>query len=349
MRFFGVLLSVLLIQLSSIAQTIHPLTAHPPTSIRGLVALGSVVWASGTGGTVGRSTDGGQHWSWMTVPGFSTRDFRDIAAFDSSTAVIMAVDTPAVLLRTEDGGGHWTEVFRDGTPGMFLDAMDFRGGKGIVVGDPVGTATGSRFYLAMTLNYGRTWTAFSDGIRPLADSGEGCFASSGTNIRLLLQPSTPYAFVSGGPSSRLFVNTTGARLPLLQGAVSTGANSIATDSNHWVIVGGDFAHDTVSGGNCLYSIDGGAHWLVPHTPPHGYRSCVIHVYGSTYVCCGTSGIDVSHDGGDHWRLLSRESYHVAANAGAGVGAASRSGAASGSGHSVYLAGAHGRVARLDGL
>ncbi|WP_133999246.1 beta propeller repeat protein [Dinghuibacter silviterrae] len=304
---------------------------HAPTSFRGLSVQGSVIWVSGTGGTVGRSTDGGSHFFWTSVPGFAKKDFRDIEAFDSSTAVIMGIDTPAVILRTTDGGVHWTEVFRDGTPGMFLDAMSFKGAKGIVVGDPVHTFTGDRFYLAMTINYGKTWTAFSDGIRPPADSGEGCFASSGTNIRLLLEPGLPYVFVSGGPSSRVFTNVYGHKLPLIQGFVSTGANSIATDGAHWVIVGGDFAHDTVTRGNCVYSVDGGAHWLAPHTPPHGYRSCVVHVSGDTWLCCGTSGIDVSNDGGDHWKLVSRENFHVAAVAG----------------RTVYLAGARGRVSKLD--
>ena len=326
----GVVLLVLLLPAFGLAQTL--LATHPPTSLRGLSAPSQgVVWTSGTGGTVGRSTDGGEHWTWITVPGFAKRDFRDVEAFDALTAVIMAVDTPAVLLRTADGGAHWTEVFRDETPGMFLDAMDFKGAKGIVVGDPIAMDAGPRFYLAMTQDYGKTWTPFSGGIRPLADSGEGCFASSGTNIRLLLRPALPYAFVSGGPKSRLFVNVSGTPLPLLQGAVSTGANSIAIDDNHWVIVGGDFAHDTIAKGNCVYSIDGGVHWLQPRVPPHGYRSCVIHLSGAKWLCCGTSGIDISSDGGDHWTLLSRESYHVAAA----------------SGHSVYLAGAHGRVARLD--
>jgi photosystem II stability/assembly factor-like uncharacterized protein len=209
---------------------------------------------------------------------------------------------------------------------MFLDAMSFKGHKGIVVGDPVG----NRFYLAMTQDDGRTWTSFADGIRPPADSGEGCFASSGTNIALLLEPGLPFVFVSGGPSSRVFTSVYGRELPLLQGAVSTGANSIGVDNAHWVIVGGDFMHDTVSSGNCVYSLDAGAHWLSPHIPPHGYRSCVVHVFGDTWLCCGTSGIDVSTDGGDHWKLVSRESYHAAAV----------------SGHTVYLAGARGRVARL---
>jgi photosystem II stability/assembly factor-like uncharacterized protein len=48
-----------------------------------------------------------------------------VEAFDANTALIMAVDSPAVILKTKDGGKSWKEVFRDNRKGMFLDAMDF--------------------------------------------------------------------------------------------------------------------------------------------------------------------------------------------------------------------------------
>jgi hypothetical protein len=246
--------------------------------------------------------------------------------------MIMGVDTPAVILRTTDRGAHWNTVFRDGTPGMFLDAMNFtEPDYGIVVGDPVGPPSQARFFLAYTLDTGRHWYPLPD--RPLADSGEGCFASSGSNISLQRDGDVSYhPFVSGGPASRIFRNGGPEVLPVLQGTASTGANSLDIDGDNWVIVGGDYAHDTVTSGNSAYSLDGGDHWRAPHTPPHGYRSCVKHIRGLVWICCGTSGIDITRDGGDHWTLLSRESFHVAAYPGRG--------------RYVYLAGARGRIAEL---
>ena len=77
-----------------------------------------IVWVSGTGGTVGRSTDGGDSWTWMTVKGFEKMDFRDIEAFDEKTAIIMGIADPAY---PEDH--RWrTELERgiqDTTKGMF--------------------------------------------------------------------------------------------------------------------------------------------------------------------------------------------------------------------------------------
>ena len=48
-------------------------------SIRGLsVVNDNMFWASGSGGMVAKSTDGGKNIEWMQVPGFEKRDFRDI-------------------------------------------------------------------------------------------------------------------------------------------------------------------------------------------------------------------------------------------------------------------------------
>ncbi len=108
----------------SFAQTIQLLDSGKTNSIRGLsVVNDNIVWASGANGMVGRSIDGGATFKWTKVDGFAKTDFRDIEAFDANTAVIMGIDTPAVILKTIDGGISWKIVFKDNRPGMFLDAM----------------------------------------------------------------------------------------------------------------------------------------------------------------------------------------------------------------------------------
>ena len=207
------------------------------SSFRGLsVVNNNVLWVSGSNGTVGRSVDGGKTWKWMKIKGFEKTDFRDIEAFDEKTAVIMGVDEPAYILRTTDGGETWKVVYENQTKGMFLDAMEFWNEQsGIVVGDPIN----GRFFILRTFDGGKTWQNIPEENRPVADSGEACFASSGTNVRKLSKSEA--VFVSGGLSSHIFIRDKKILLPILQGKESTGANSVAVkNSKTLIVVGGDF-------------------------------------------------------------------------------------------------------------
>jgi len=303
-------------------------------SFRGLsVVTDKIVWVSGTNGAVGRSLDGGVTWQWKTVPGYEKRDFRDIEAFDANTAVIMAVDEPGDILKTKDGGKTWVNVYENRTPGMFLDAMEFWNfDSGIVIGDPIK----GKFFVARSFDGGDSWHEIPARELPAADSGEACFAASGTNVRKLDKGSA--CFVSGGLRSRLFIRDLQIDLPLIQGTNSTGANSIAVQDNkklhgglHLVIVGGDFSKDTSREKNCAITNDGGHTWLSPAEAPHGYRSCVEFIGKDRLLACGTSGVDISTDGGMHWSLISSQSFHVCRQAKKGK--------------AVFLAG-NGRIARL---
>jgi photosystem II stability/assembly factor-like uncharacterized protein len=316
------------------AQTIEMLTSGQAVSIRGLCPVNdNIVWVSGSKGTVGRSLDGGKTWQWMSVKGFEKTDFRDIEAFNANTAIIMGIAEPAYILKTTDGGANWKVVFSDSTKGMFLDAMDFYDNKhGIVVGDPID----SKFFIAKTINGGNTWTKTPSIMQSNAAPGEGCFASSGSNIYYFRNKD--FLFVSGGTISRVHDDAGGRSLPIIQGKESTGANSIAvrTDgprvSNTFIIAGGDFTNDKDTTLNCVFTHDGGHTWLHPTTPPHGYRSCIIYITGKKLLSCGTSGVDLSTDSGLTWRLISENGFHVCRKAKKGK--------------AVFLAGSNGRIAKL---
>ncbi len=317
------------------AQKVELLSSGTKTSIRGLSVVDEkVVWVSGSNGTVGKSVDSGHTWKWIIVKGFEKRDFRDIEALDAATAIIMAIGEPACILKTVNGGDTWKLVYENKTAGMFLDAMEFWNEQsGIVVGDPIN----GKFFIARTFDEGDSWHDLSYDKLPAADSGEGCFASSGTNIRKLDRSEA--CFVTGGKRARLMWKGAPIDLPLVQGTESTGANSIAVrddkkikNSNYFVVVGGDFKADTISARNCAVTRNGGKTWLTPSTPPHGYRSCVEFISHDRLICCGTSGVDVSADGGMNWQLISRDSYHVCRKAK--------------DGKSVYLAGGNGRIGKL---
>src|SRR5436190_15594381 len=162
------------------AQSVKILSSGTKTSIRGLSVVDDrIIWVSGSNGMVGRSVDSGNTFKWLSVKGFEKTDFRDIEAFDETSAVIMGIAEPAYILRTADGGESWKVVYENKTSGMFLDAMEFWNlHSGIVIGDPIK----GKFFIARSFDGGMNWKAMPPGKSPLVDSGEAMFASSGTNV-----------------------------------------------------------------------------------------------------------------------------------------------------------------------
>jgi photosystem II stability/assembly factor-like uncharacterized protein len=315
--------------------TVQVLTKGTKTSIRGLsVVDNNVVWASGSNGTIGLTTDGGKNWKWTVVKGFEKRDFRDIEAFGPTKAIIMAVDSPAYILKTIDGGETWKLVYENHTKGMFLDAMEFWNEQaGIVVGDPID----GRIFVARTFDEGNTWKEIPPDYKPKAENGEAMFASSGTNVRILDRDEA--VIVTGGTHSRVFIRNESIKLPIIQGKETTGANSIAvldTDSRKggktMIVVGGDFMTPDSTQLNCFYSNDRGRTWKAPKTPPHGYRSCVEYLSKKQVVSCGINGVDYSTDAGANWKWISKEGFHVVRKAK--------------NGNAVFFAGGGGKIGKL---
>lgn len=292
---------------SLLAQRIEILSSGTKTSIRGLSVVNDrVIWVSGSNGMVGKSLDGGKSFVWNVVKGFEKTDFRDIEAFNDTTAIIMGISSPAYLLRTTDGGANWKIVYENNSSGMFLDAMEFLNEKsGIVIGDPID----GKFFIARTFDGGVSWKNTPTQYLPTADSGEACFASSGTNVRKLNQQAA--IFVSGGFSSHLFIKDKKILVPIVQGKQTTGANSVAVkNSKILMVVGGDFTTQDSSTNNCFFTNNGGKFWFAPLTPPHGYRSCIEWLNKKNWVSCGLNGVDLSKDEGKTWEWISKESFHV---------------------------------------
>ncbi len=320
------------------------LTSGTNTGLRGMsIPQEKVIWVSGTNGTVGKSVDGGASWRWMIVPGFEKKDFRDIEAFDSSTAIVMAVDNPAYLLKTSDGGATWRKVFERSQNGMFLDAMDFKNEKqGICVGDPLVIDKSGRriYYIIRTEDGGETWAETQMYKMPPAQPDEAIFSASGTNIWFLDHPDFEYAFVTGGKISNLYMvgregkQSKVVQIPINQGIASTGTFSVATDRmKKFYCVGGDYKETFNAYDNFYYTTDGGDKWGSPaFAPPNGYRSCISIIDGKKLVCCGPTGVDFCKDGGKDWMNITKEGFNVC-----GVSKESKT---------VFLAGEKGKIGRL---
>ena len=325
---FAIILTGLFLR-SATAQKVEMLSSGTNISIRGLSVVNSnIIWASGSEGTIGRSTDGGRNFTWTKVKGFEKTDFRDIEAFDDKTALIMGISEPAYILRTTDGGNTWKTVYTNNTKGIFLDAMEFWNSKsGIVLGDPID----NHFFIIRSFDGGKNWQEFPQKDCPIADSGEACFASSGTNIRKLNKQKA--VFISGGIKSSLFIGDKKTTLPIIQGKTSTGANSIAVKNDKvMIIMGGDFMQKDDTTKNCALTTDGGNTFTNPEIAPHGYRSCVEYFSKKSWISCGLNGVDMSTDEGKKWNWISKESFNVCRKAKKG--------------NAVFFAGAKGKMGKL---
>jgi photosystem II stability/assembly factor-like uncharacterized protein len=342
---FGIFVAALFLwQVLAVSQTQSE--SHSPwalensgttSGLRGINSVdGTVAWASGTGGTVLRTTDGGEHWTRCATPDAEkdgeTLDLRGVQAWDAKTAIVMAsgVGEQSRLYKTADGCRTWKLAFRNPDKDGFFDAVCFdRSGRGWLLGDPVR----GEFTLFRSDDRGRNWTRqVNKGLRVQMGS-QGAFAAS--NSALLVLNGAPI-FGSGG-SGRAFsyaLTQTGicvdcsaesrsldgrqdrwtrSHVPVGSGTEASGIFSIAARAD-WpapsiathtlMAVGGDYTKSNESPGTAAWSSDGGQHWTATTKPPHGYRSAVQWSQAlKLWITVGTNGSDISQDDGRMWQPL----------------------------------------------
>ena len=311
-RFTGFLLIACLISSVVYSQQITELQGGKNTSIRGLSVVNNhIAWVSGSNGYTALTTDAGKTWTWNQVPGYEKFDFRDIEAFSATDAVMVNAGSPAVILLTTDSGRSWKEVYRNASPDIFLDGMDFwNRSHGIIYGDPIA----EKMQLLETLDGGKSWKDISNNLSVPLIKGEASFAASGTAIRT--GKSGKGWIATGGTQSRLFSSDDygqtwqASALPITQGQSSSGPFSIAFyNRKKGVAAGGDYLKDTLRSNNFILTQNGGRTWTKPEINPFGYRSAVEYVSKKILIATGTSGTDISRDGGYTWTNLSPEGYN----------------------------------------
>jgi photosystem II stability/assembly factor-like uncharacterized protein len=327
---FSILFYALCFPLIISAQTIKVLPQNKPSVVRGLsVVNDKTAWLSGSNGYVATTKNGGQTWDWQQIKGYEKSEFRDIEAFSDQEAIIMSSGTPALVLKTTDGGKSWQEKYRKIDSAYFFDAMDFVDNKhGFILGDPIN----NKFLLMETKDAGTTWTNVTN--LPDALPGEAAFAASGTCLR---SSNGDLYIVSGGKTSRMITLQPHSNvwnyddLPLINGKASQGAFSIAIGKNEKIIVGGDYENDKKTDSvAAIQTIVPIAVFSNPLTGPAGYQSCVEYIKNNTYLSTGTSGTNISADGGKNWNKIDATSFNVCGKAKHG--------------NLVLLAGNHGKIA-----
>jgi photosystem II stability/assembly factor-like uncharacterized protein len=300
--------------LAQLACAQKPQTSGVDVQLRGISAVSDkVAWASGAKGTVLRTIDGGATWQRLEIVGAEALDFRDIQAFDQNTAFVLSIGPgdQSRIYKTADGGKIWHRQFTNSDPKAFYDCFAFWDSThGIAVSDSVD----SKFPL-ITTSDGMNWNPVAVKKMPPALPTEGAFAASGTCIATFGK--NDVWFGTGGPAARVFhsadrgLTWTVAETPIIHGAASQGIFSLAFwTAKDGVAVGGDYKEPTKGESIAAITHDGGKTWQLTPKQPKGYRSAVAVGIWQSLVAVGTSGVDVSLDGGNSWDPMFTEDLNA---------------------------------------
>ncbi|NUO78456.1 glycosyl hydrolase [candidate division KSB1 bacterium] len=334
---------LLLLLKTGAAQTFNwqPQSSGLNSSLRGCSAVdANLAWISGTNGKYARTLDRGKTWLADSVADAGALDFRDVQAFDASTAYLMSAGNGARsrIYKTTNSGKDWTLQFTMQDSAGFLDGFAFWDeNNGIVFGDPIA----GRVFILTTNDGGKTWQHLTTEHAPQVIEGEYAFAASGTSI---VAHGKQHAWIcTGGKAARVFHSAdrgktwSVASTPIVSGTQSSGIFSLAfRDEKHGIAVGGDYQKEKEVLANVARTSDGGKTWRLIANQTVPYRSCVAYVSHEgkfLLVAVGPSGSDYSLDEGLTWMKIGEVGYHTMSTGGTI--------------ESVWAAGAEGRVAKLE--
>ena len=340
-------LVLILVALTSAHAQWNMQQSHTMASLRGIHNVGSgVVWASGTEGTVLRTTNDGKTWQTCAVPqGGEKLDFRGIQAFDANTAVVMSSGTGGLsrLYKTSDACRSWRLVFTNPDESGFWDALQFASPTfGVLIGDQVR----GHFAAFFSTDAGETWQQFDPKAFAVADKTQAFFAASNSSLLVDAARQQLYTITGGGTTSLIALDGYFTSMPKLShthlnlaAGATAGGFSLASrmDGSKLIMmaVGGDFKAPERRTGTAAFFAAG--KWQAPDTPPHGYRSAVAY-YGpaKTWITVGPNGTDISTDDGRNWGALKPASHEIS-DAGKNWNALSL----------PFAAGPNGRLGKLD--
>jgi photosystem II stability/assembly factor-like uncharacterized protein len=299
-----------------------------------------VVWASGHGGAVLRTVNGGATWELKPTPAGDSIQFRDVHALNADTAWIMSAGNGKAsrIYRTNNGGTSWTLQFINPDSSAFYDCLTFLDRHtGVVFSD----ASNGRTMILRTANGGETWGLLAPSAVPAPLPNEGGFASSGLCV---VSPDANTAFIAtGSPGARLFRSRDAGQTwsventPFVRGVVAGLTGLAFKDAMHGMAVGANIDKLRTDTSRAVVGIttDAGRTWSMQTRPPlPGALSGVAWVPGAgdnVAVVVGFGGSFVTPDAGKSWTVLNNHVF-------TGVAAIGRT---------AWIAGAGGKIIRLD--
>ncbi len=276
-----------------------------------------LAWVSGHAATVLRTTNGGESWERLTVPGAAadSLQFRDVHAVDANVAYLLAAGpgTRSRIYKTTDGGRSWLRQFSNTDSSAFYDCFAFwDGGRGVTFSD----AVAGRFIVRVTEDGGSHWSAVPEEALPPALAGEGAFAASGTCVVTLADR---FAWIGTGAAdtARVLATRDGGHswrivaTPIVGGSAAGIAALAFHDTLHGMALGGNLGSPAERSDNVAVTADGGHTWRLagrPTFPGAVYGATAVPGRGGRTVAVGPKGLDYSADGGASWTSLDTLAY-----------------------------------------
>ena len=298
-RFASTLSFILLCVVSTGAQALQFATggplgapAYPPTTALAVSPSAPQVVYVAAGGSLYRSSDGGQTWLARGAP---SSNAIDVLATDPANADVVYAVSARWPYRSDDGGATWKQLTSGVPTSGFLPValrVDPRTSSTVYVGSRCGSLTyhdGSGVY--KSTDRGETWTHSP----PAQQAGE-CVEE------LALDPISPQHLYSSVTNSPQWQSSDGGATwaMTLQPVPSGDVVTDPTDPSRRYGI----ATSTAMGGfRFLVSSDSGMSWspLAGHgLPATGAGLAVDPVSGRLFLAGGSAGLFHSDDGGAHW-------------------------------------------------
>ncbi|EMR02207.1 Ycf48-like protein [Cesiribacter andamanensis AMV16] len=171
---------------------------------------------------------------------------------------------------------------------------------------------GGKILLLQSRDGGRSWQPLE---APAPEEGEAFFAASNASIAMC---GTQQAWIgTGGGAIRVLHTPDAGRSwqlqypPMLRISEAAGIYALHfASAKKGVAVGGAYDKPELGRLAALYTTNGGRRWRLSEEPPRGYRCGLALLPGTaTYISVGTTGTDLSRDGGKRWQPLNTENLN----------------------------------------
>lgn len=236
----------------------------------------NVAWATGTSGTVIKTTNGGATWTTVTSP--RAVDAHVICGISATKALVATNGaTDAKIHLTTNGGSTWTDVYT--VPGGFINVIImFDDMNGFAEGDPVG----GNWTLLKTTDGGFTWTSAATVPQ---SGGEYGWNNSGWNVGNNVW--------FGTNNSRVYKSTDGGATWTFAPTTVVNSYSIAFGTAQKGIVGS-------ATGTANRSSDGGNSWASISTPATGNILGMTTVGGDEFWFTAGTSVYYTSNHGTNW-------------------------------------------------